>query len=264
MKLAVSNIAWKPEQSEEAYKLMLHYGFTGLEVAPPAIVGDSPYDKIDEAKTWYKHLCNTYGFAVPSMQSIWYQRTENLFNSEEERNILLDYTYKAILWAESINCRNLVLGCPRNRLIPDGINPDIANEVLFKASEFAFLHNTTLSIEANPAIYNTNYINTTKEALELVKEINSEGFRVNLDIGTMVQNSESVILLENNIKYINHIHISEPRLIPVQKRELHIYLNDLLKSEGYDKFISVEMAKTSDGTLTELENSMKYVCEVFK
>ena len=45
-------------------------------------------------------------------------------------------------------------------------------------------------MEANPAIYNTNYINTTQEALDLIREVGSDGFRLNLDVGTMLENGE--------------------------------------------------------------------------
>ena len=38
-----------------------------------------------------------------------------------------------------------------------------------------------LAMEANPPIYNTNYINTDSEAFALVKKIDSKGFLVNLD-----------------------------------------------------------------------------------
>lgn len=54
-----------------------------------------------------------------SMQSIWYGRTEKLFGTEEERNLLLDYTKSAVDFAAAIGCKNLVFGCPKNRCIPE-------------------------------------------------------------------------------------------------------------------------------------------------
>ena len=38
------------------------------------------------------------------MQSIWFGRQERLFGSEEEREILIDYTKKAVDFAVAIQC----------------------------------------------------------------------------------------------------------------------------------------------------------------
>jgi sugar phosphate isomerase/epimerase len=80
---------------------------------------------------------------------------------------------------------------------------------------------TVIGMEANPPIYNTNYINDTLSALELIKEVNSEGFKLNLDIGTMIENKEPVDELVGNVNMINHVHISEPNLKPIEKMTLH-------------------------------------------
>jgi len=57
MRFAISNIGWEAKQDEIVYSLM-----------------------------------KKYGFKVPSMQSIWYGRQEMIFGTQEERQILLEYT----------------------------------------------------------------------------------------------------------------------------------------------------------------------------
>lgn len=47
-------------------------------------------------------------------------------------------------------------------------------------------------------MYNTNYINDTKAAIELIKRVDSKGFRWNLDMGTMIANEEDPGILEGN------------------------------------------------------------------
>ncbi|MCQ2482085.1 MAG: sugar phosphate isomerase/epimerase [Clostridia bacterium] len=263
MKLSVSNIAWESAKAEEAYSMMTKYGFSGLEIAPPAVVGDNPYDKIADAVNWFDDLHFKYSFDISSMQSIWFKRTENLFISPNDSTVLLQYTKKAILFAEALGCKNLVFGCPKNRNIPDGMTSDDSLEFITEIAEFATKHNTVFSMEANPTIYNTNFINTTEEALEIVKKVNSNGFKVNLDIGTMIQNNESADIIREYVKYINHVHISEPYLKPIVKRVLHSEIANILKSEGYSGYVSLEMGKSSDMSLTDMENSMKYISEVF-
>ena len=176
------------------------------------------------------------------MQSIWYGRNENIFNSAEERNVLLDYTKKAIDFAEVLECHNLVFGCPRNRT-GGGKYPEIAKAFFYELGEYAYIHNTVLAMEANPAIYNTDYINFTNQAIDLVKEVNSEGFKLNLDVGTMIENEEDISILKDNIDIINHVHISEPYLNQIQERKLHNTLGSYLKTGAYGRFVSLEMKK---------------------
>ena len=90
---------------------------------------------------------------------------------------------------------------------------------------------------ANPTIYNTNYINTTQEALDLIGEVNSAGFRLNLDVGTMIQNSESAEILRGEVNLINHIHISEPFLKPIQERKIHSEIAEIFNASCSNSYI---------------------------
>ena len=116
-------------------------------------------------------------------------------------------------------------------------------------------------MEANPPIYNTNYINTTKEAIALIREVDSEGFLLNLDVGTMVENGENVSVLEGAEKLIHHVHISEPGLVPLQKRELHKELAAFLRSFSYEGWVSIEVRRQEDPG--ELERMLEYVAGLF-
>ncbi len=196
------------------------------------------------------------------MQSIWYGKSEKIFGSELERQELLFYTKKAIDFAEAIGCKNLVFGCPKNRAVSKQMSDDnIAVNFFHDIGEYARTHGTIIGMEANPVIYGTNYINTTKEAIDLIKRVNSEGFKLNLDVGTMIYNNENLSVLDNNVNLINHVHISEPNLVPVERRSLHSDLSELLSRNGYKKYISIEAKSTED--LGVVENEMLYVKEIF-
>lgn len=261
MNLAISNIAWEEHQDESVYHIMKKYGFSGLEIAPTRIFPEAPYAKLDEAAEWSQKLKEEYNFVVPSMQSIWFGRQENLFDSEEERRTLMEYTRKAIDFAAAIGCKNLVFGCPRNRNCPEGAEPDTAIPFFKELGDYAVSRGTVIGMEANPPIYNTNYINDTISALELIRQVASEGFMLNLDVGTMIQNQEKISELAGQVRYISHVHISEPGLKIIEKRNIHRELKELLMAEHYAGYISVEMGKTV--TLSELSEILQYIREVF-
>lgn len=262
MKLSISNIGWSKENDETVYEMMIKFGFSGLEIAPTRIFPELPYDKCAEARVWSKELKDNYGLSVPSMQSIWFGRQEKIFGTEEERKVLLEYTRKAIDFAVAIQCGNLVFGCPRNRSIPEGADADIAISFFRELGEYAAQKGTVVGMEANPPIYNTNYINDTRSAIELIRQVDSNGFRLNLDVGTMIQNKESISELIGNVSFINHVHISEPGLKPIEQRDIHVELKELLLKEEYHRFISIEMGKIEDMDL--LEEKLKYVKEIFQ
>lgn len=262
MKLSISNIAWEPELDSQVYELMKQYGFGSLEIAPTRIFKENPYDNLDEAGQWQKRLVREHGVVISSMQSIWYGRQERMFGEPKERAALCDYTRKAIDFAASIKCRNLVFGCPKNRNVPEGMDTDsIAIPFFRHMGEYAIQKGTIIGMEANPPIYGTNYINSTRSALDLIQRVGSEGFKLNLDVGTMIQNGESVEMLEGKELQINHVHISEPGLKRIEARELHKELADCLKTGGYDGFVSVEMGRQDN--ISAIESVMEYVRGIF-
>lgn len=256
VKLAISNIAWTAEQNEIVYKKMKESGFSGLEIAPTRIFPEQPYAQIEDAKKWRKDLQKQYGFEIPSMQSIWYGRTERVFGTQEERAELLRYTKQAIQFAAAIGCKNLVFGCPRNRSLPEDVDAEIAIPFFQELGEYAYAHNVVIGLEANPPIYHTNFINTTKQALDWINRVGTLGLRLNLDIGTMLYENEPVSLLEGKIEMVSHVHISEPMLASIQPRALHKALVELLHKENYDGYISIEMGRTHN--LNQLFAAMEH------
>ena len=102
-------------------------------------------------------------------------------------------------FAAAVGCGNLVFGCPRNRNMPDGADVQIGVDFFRTIGEYALSRGTVIGMEANPSIYNTNYINDTPSALRLIEEVDCEGFRLNLDVGTMIYSGERVEILKNKV-----------------------------------------------------------------
>lgn len=264
MKLSISNIAWAAEYDTEMYAFLSEKGFDGIEIAPTRIFPDNPYDKLEEAKLWAENIKKEYNLSISSMQSIWYGRKENIFSSKKEQKSLLEYTKKAILFAESLQCNNLVFGCPRNRDTDKPFSKTLSESKVFfyEIGEFANTHNTVFAIEANPIIYNTHFINFTKEAFSLVQEVACEGLKVNLDLGTIIYNEEDISILVDYPNLVNHVHISEPNLKKIECRKIHNKLMDLLKMQNYQGFISIEMGLQTD--INIIKGIIHYVMELAK
>lgn len=256
--LAISNIAWPKENDKEIYSYMKELGFAGLEIAPTRLFEQNPYSHIKEAEAFAQNLKRQYGFEIVSMQSIWFGITQNIFGSGEDRGFLINYTKKAIDFAAAAGIGNIVFGCPKNRVIPDISHKPVAIDFFKELGSYAVQNDTVIAIEANPAIYNTNFINHTAEAFAICREVNSSGVKVNVDTGTIIYNNESLEAVKENIELVNHIHISEPHLAAIECRGLHKELKEL----AYNKFFSVEMK--NPGNTQTVKNVMLYIKEVFQ
>lgn len=246
IKLSISNIAWIPENDNLIYKYLKMREFSGIEIAPTILFSNDPYDKLEDANYFSIWMKNQYGIYISSLQSIWYGRNEKLFGSLEDRKTLIDYTKRAINFAEKLGAKNLVFGCPKNRNISTSEDKITAVKFFKELGDYALDHGTVLALEANPQIYGTNFINNTKEAIELINEVDSEGFKLNLDFGTMIYNEENVESINSFVHLINHVHISEPNLKPIKKRKEHKLLLDILEKNKFEGYVSIEMARQED------------------
>lgn len=262
MHLSISNIAWDEKNDEEMLGYLQECSFSGIEIAPTRIFGHNPYSKLKEAQQFSMMIGETYKLEIASIQSILYGKNENIFGKEDERINLIEYLKRSIDFASLINCKNIVFGCPKNRVLKNEEDMEIAFSFFKELGIYASNKNTVLSIEPNPIIYNTNFINYTQEAFDFVKKIDNDGFKVNFDLGTMIYNKEELMVIYNNIDYVNHIHISEPYLKIIKNRELHKELASILKEKKYNKFVSIEMGKCDN--INDVKKIISYINEVFE
>ncbi len=259
MKLSASNIGWTQQEDPAVWELLKNLGYQGLEIAPTRVFPEYPYDNLPGAALFTGVMFQKYGLSIPSMQSIWYGRSENIFD-EEGAKALAEYTGEALEFAYACHCPSLVFGCPRNRNIPEGCWAAQADGFFEEIGYLAQRRDAVIALEANPPMYNTNFLNTTTDAFALVERLKSPGLAVNLDVGTMIANGEQPRDFAAKLQHVSHVHISEPGLAPIEKRPLHKELAMLLNAVGYQGFVSVEMKAADRDTL---KNCLEYVAEVF-
>ena len=262
MKLCASNIAWKAEDDERVYRLMRESGFEGLEVAASRIFPERTYDHLDEAKDFARNLRKNWGLAAASMQSLWYGMPQKIAASPQERRELMACTVKAVKFADAMDCRNIVFGCPKNRNITKPGDLPIVEEFIASMADEAAKFGVTIALEPNPAIYGTNFITTTPEAAAFAERTGNPALKVNLDFGTVIANSESIAAITEALPFVNHVHISEPELLPIKPRAEHEELSHVLREGGYDGFVSIEMRKREG--IAELGEAIDYVGRIFQ
>lgn len=260
MKFSISNIAWNSEWDQDIYQKLISIGFSAIEIAPLRTITNGYDSTVNEYNQWNDEY-SRYFYEVASMQSLLFKLDLQIFKSIDNVNKVLEILKKGLMFASNLRVCTLVFGSPGIRNVHTDQEYECSKIFFRELSNEAMAFGIHIALEPNPTIYNTNFINTTLEALDYVKMINHPNFGINLDLGTIIENKETIhdIINEDTISWIKHVHISEPYLIPIQEKHapLHLELLQQLRKHGYDKYVSIEMK--SGLSLEELFKILDYI-----
>lgn len=258
MKLAISNIAWTPDERGDVYDAMAEVGVTGLEIAPGlffSAAADPFLPSPDVARAALAEI-EDRGLTIVSMQSLLFGVLgAGLFGGAEARANLVHGMERAITLASRFGIPNLVFGSPGQRCVPDGLQMneafDQAAEVFRRLAVAAQSAGTKIAIEANPAAYGTNFLNTLDEAADFVARVDHPAVVCILDLGAMHMNGDfatTPVRIPALLPRLNHVHVSEPNLAPAPRdaEALAPVLEALLRA-AYDKSASIEMKRPPNG-----------------
>lgn len=271
MKFGMSNIAWAPAERLDAYAAMAEAGFTGLEIAPGLFfhASDDPFAPSEDVAREALTEMKDFGLEFVSMQSLLFGvEGAGLFDGEAARHALIQGMHRAIDLAGRFGIPNLVFGSPLQRKVPDYMSIDRAlgeaAEVFEALGQRAKDAGTCITIEANPAAYGTNFLNTFEEATAFVEQVAHPAIAVIFDLGAMHMNAQFDAVpqqLEALSVKLNHVHVSEPELgaAPADPELLAPVLTALAK-QGYDKAVSIEMRRPE----TELEGVQSSIAALAK
>lgn len=266
MKLAISNIAWKPDDASAAYRIMEKRGARGLEIAPGlSFPGESdPFAPSDAVVKALVADLSAYGISMVSMQSLLFGISDaRLFGDINARQRFRSAMIRAIWLAERLEIGNLVFGSPANRRYPDHISEreaeEQAMEVFNHLGDVARSAGTTLAIEPNPAAYGTNFLTTVASTARFVTRVDHPAVRLNFDVGAMIMNDERdlEVLIAASRDRISHVHLSEPQLAPAPADVDHAKgIVVALSQAGYGNWFSIEMRSPTDDGLAVVDAAL--------
>lgn len=269
MKLSISNIAWNKEDDEKVYDILQQNNFYGLDVAP-ARVFENPFDITEiQGQAFIKNIA-TKGLVPVGMQSLLYG-TEGLqlLENEEKSRHTIQHLKKIMDYAEKIGVTRLVFGSPQNRLISNLSKEEVeyrSQQVFNELGNYATTKGLYFCIEPNPTLYGADYITSTLEGVKLVKKINNPGFRLHLDLGTILINNEDIekVVIEA-LPITEHIHLSHPNLEQVIGYEKqHILLRDTLLKYNYQGVVAIEMKNTmQENNIDKVRESVEFIANLY-
>jgi sugar phosphate isomerase/epimerase len=260
MKLTISNLSWNSEENLSVLNMIKKFNIKNIEISPNKVFNNN-YTLRNIKKIqyfWKKQKIKFY-----SMQSVLFnKKNAYLFGNKTQQKIFFNEIKKKIYLSKKIGIKVIVFGSPSNKKIFSENNFDNLNNIAYnsfkKISKICKKKRICFCIEANPKLYNCEYLNYTKDAIKLVKQINSNFFKLNLDLGTIIANKESFKnIIQNNIKLIGHAQISVPYLkdIMLYKKIAVKFIREL-KINNYRRYISIERLPIRNN-VTNLEKTIK-------
>jgi D-psicose/D-tagatose/L-ribulose 3-epimerase len=251
MRLAVSNIAWDTNEDEVIVTLLQRFGVDAIDVAPGKYFPE-PANATDEDIARVKNWWFERGIEITGMQALLFGTTGlNVFGPPESQDAMLQHLTAVCRIGAGLGTKRVVFGSPKNR-DRTGLNDqqamDVAVSFFRRLGDIAQFYGVVICIEPNPTCYGANFMTSSSETAQVVRQIAHPAIRMQLDTGALTINGEdAVIVLQDCAHLIGHVHASEPDLLPLgdggtEHTKVVAALNQYLPNH----VVSIEMLATKN------------------
>lgn len=270
MRLSISNIAWDVVEDEPVSALLNKYRVDAIDIAPgkyfpqPTQTTDC---EIANVKAWW----SSRGIEIVGMQALLFGTTGlNVFGDASTQLGLLAHLDSVCRIGAGLGARKLVFGSPRNRDrsgLTDEQVQSIATAFFRRLGMIAERHNVVVCLEPNPTHYGANFMTTTAETAQVVREVHHPSIQMQFDSGAITLNREHVEAeLSMCANLISHIHASEPDLVPLGDHGAdHHAIHEVLARFLPSHVVTIEMLATqNEPHLDAIERALKYAVQCYR
>jgi D-psicose/D-tagatose/L-ribulose 3-epimerase len=268
VRLGISNIAWPPDLDEDVSEVLKSGGLCSIDIAPSKYFDLSRKCQEPEIgavrKAW-----ESRGFQINGMQSLLFGSNLNLFESDVQREDMLNWLDNVCFIGRNLGAKNLVFGSPKNRN-REGLSDKEAHRVAFdffsKVGDLADRHSVSVCLEPNPPEYGANFLVSSVETARFVSELGHPSIKMQLDTGALVfDDNEGTTGFEFDRLLIGHIHLSAPQLTPLHLSESNTMMH-LVRAMRFseDYAPTIEMLTSSpEVAVSEIEHSIEFVLDLW-
>jgi sugar phosphate isomerase/epimerase len=216
----------------------------------------------------YRRFWESRGIAIVAAQSLLFGQPQlTLFENSETRAKTLAYLGKTVGICGQLGAEALVFGSPKNRRVGSGGPTEAwqaAVDFFGQLGETAAAAGTTVVMEANPPEYGGDFVTRTAQAIELVRAVGHQGFRLHLDSGCMTLAGDSVALVGESMPLVRHFHVSEPGLGAIGSGAVrHADFARELRRYGYSRWISIETRESQPFSMDAVSAAIRYAASVY-
>jgi D-psicose/D-tagatose/L-ribulose 3-epimerase len=254
MRLVISNIAWDVAEDVDIAKLLKRNGVDAIDVAPGKYFPE-PDKATDEEIASVKRWWVVRGIEITGMQALLFGTTGlNVFGSFDVQHTLLQHLTAVCRIGAGLGATRLVFGSPKNRDrsgLSDEQVMQIALPFFRRLGDIAQSYGVVICLEPNPRCYGANFMTTSAETAEVVRQVAHPSIRMQLDTGALTINGEdAAAVLKNSSSLIGHIHASEPKLLPLgdcgARGTDHAAMGKTLSTYLPQHLVTIEMLATQN------------------
>lgn len=242
--LIVSDLSWNLN-SEETYSVMANASIKRVECVFSKI---DNWENLTDSKIYsYKNKIEHYGLTPYSAQSLFYGINTSLQNKEK----IIEHFDRLIYYSKILKLKFLVFGSPNLRKVSKNWENNLVQ--IFKTLDDK-LENTGIKIliEPNAKVYGGEFFNTLPEIVNFIKKHKFNNIGTMFDLHNIeLELFDPVSFLKQYINSIEHVHISEQKLLPLQNYEKHKLISKTLKELNYSGGITYEVVN-SEATLKSI------------
>jgi len=273
MKIGICNETFKKNDKfwslEDIMEYISSLGYQGIEFAPFTLAS-SVEEITSHKRREISSLARSYGLEIIGLH--WLLASPpglSISSSDKEvRQRTTNYLKSLVDFCADIGGKMLIFGSPKQRNIEKGSSYEEtrkrAKEVFINSLKGAKEKEITICLEPL-ARAETNFINTAKEAVSLIKEINHSNFKLHLDVKAMSDEGRPIPdIIKENKDYLSHFHANDANgLGPGFGKVDFAPIIKVLKEIKYSGFISVEVFDISPGPKKIAKDSVTYLRKFF-
>lgn len=253
MSLAVSNFAWDFDNLEP----LKQSGINQVELVFPKYKN---WNELNESElNNLKELLNKNGLTCLSSQSLFYGVDCKSIIDDSKK--FINHFEKLISYSKIMGIKVLVFGSPglRNYSNINNIFNINLHETFKTIDDMLEGTGITLCIEPNASSYGGQFFTTIGEIVRFITTYKFNNIFTMCDThNSWLENKDPNEEMKEYFQYIKHIHISEPKLVPINNIESHKRFSQTLKELGYNGTITYELNKCDDFEKTIQDFQMIY------
>ena len=269
MKFAICNEIFQGWTLEDTFAFAAKTGYDAVEIAPFTIA-KSVSDISPEQRREIKNLAARHNLEISGIHWVLVQ-TEGLHLThpdEAVRRRTSDYFVALVDFCADIGGKIIVVGSPKQRNLEAGVTREQgwkwATDSFRNAVHQAEQRGITICFEPlSPT--ETNFINTAAQAIEFVRQLNSEHFKIILDVKAMSSENQPIPdIIRQSWPHFAYFHANDKNLKGPGFGEVDFKpIAEALHEVGYHGFVSVEVFKFDEGPQVIAEQSLKTLKEAF-
>ena len=254
MNLALSNFAWDNQDSETIFKSLKENGINNIESVLTKIKDWSELETKDIVD--YKKYLDNNGITPYSIQSLFYNVK---CNDITDVDIIKSHFDKLIYYSKLLGVKVLVFGSPGLRKKTEGWKDSLI-EIFTYVDSILVDTDIKVLIEPNTSSYGGEFFHTVSEIVKFIDSNNLKNVRTMIDThNSILENVDPNVELVKYFNYIEHIHVSEPKLVVIKDNEFHNTFSNTIKNSNYEKTITYEVMKSE-----ELIPSIEIFSKIYK